>query len=192
MNGTTYYSRCDLKIVSDANLFFIETILKHLGLEDCFSEINTNPSFVDEEGRLRIFPHHDFTSSSHGCSLCPPNMCKVMENFHFTCSFNYWHVTYFWLISGFCSATEHGDKEDSGFYIHRKIDLPWRRKWRFLPEFETGSRRLCDAKEELPTVGLDLQKSQPHKGRDSWMEWWGRAGACSAAPNQENSRRKQS
>ncbi|XP_057976937.1 inorganic pyrophosphatase 2-like [Malania oleifera] len=67
---------CDLKIVSDANLFFIETILNHLGLRDYFSEINTNPSFVDEEGRLRISPHHDFTSSPHGCSLCPPNMCK--------------------------------------------------------------------------------------------------------------------
>ncbi|MBA0812274.1 hypothetical protein Gohar_026256 [Gossypium harknessii] len=43
----------DLKIVSDANVFFIDTILKHHGLKECFSEINTNPSFVDEEGRLR-------------------------------------------------------------------------------------------------------------------------------------------
>ncbi|CAK9165295.1 unnamed protein product [Ilex paraguariensis] len=67
---------CDLRIVSDANLFFIETILKHLEIRDCFSEINTNPSCVDEEGRLRIFPYHDFHSSPHGCSLCPPNMCK--------------------------------------------------------------------------------------------------------------------
>nr|KJB70384.1 hypothetical protein B456_011G070900 [Gossypium raimondii] len=41
---------CDLKIVSDANVFFIDTILKHHGLKECFSEINTNPSFVDEEG----------------------------------------------------------------------------------------------------------------------------------------------
>lgn len=67
---------CDLRIVSDANLFFIETIVKHLGLSDCFSEINTNPSYVNEEGRLRIFPFHDFRSSAHGCELCPPNMCK--------------------------------------------------------------------------------------------------------------------
>ncbi|OAY53132.1 inorganic pyrophosphatase 1 [Manihot esculenta] len=67
---------CELRIVSDANMFFIETILNHLGLRDCFSEINTNPGFVDEEGRLRIFPYHDFTQSSHGCSRCPPNMCK--------------------------------------------------------------------------------------------------------------------
>ncbi|KAF5745484.1 hypothetical protein HS088_TW07G01069 [Tripterygium wilfordii] len=67
---------CDLRIVSDANLFFIKTILEHHGLTDSFSEINTNPGFVDEQGRLRIFPFHDFTNSSHGCSLCPPNMCK--------------------------------------------------------------------------------------------------------------------
>ncbi|KAB2611217.1 inorganic pyrophosphatase 1-like [Pyrus ussuriensis x Pyrus communis] len=67
---------CDLRILSDANLFFIETILKHLGLEEYFSEINTNPSYVDEEGSLRISPYCDFTNSPHGCSLCPPNMCK--------------------------------------------------------------------------------------------------------------------
>ncbi|KAK3220165.1 hypothetical protein Dsin_014135 [Dipteronia sinensis] len=67
---------CELRILSDANMFFIETILNHHGLKDYFSEINTNPSFVDEEGRLRILPYHDFTTSSHGCCLCPPNMCK--------------------------------------------------------------------------------------------------------------------
>ncbi|KAL6144583.1 hypothetical protein ACLB2K_055274 [Fragaria x ananassa] len=69
-------SGCELRIVSDANLFFIETILKHLGLEEYFSEINTNPGYVDEEGRVRISPFCDFTNSSHGCSICPPNMCK--------------------------------------------------------------------------------------------------------------------
>ncbi|KAJ6823016.1 inorganic pyrophosphatase 1-like [Iris pallida] len=68
---------CDLRVVSDANRFFIEMILKHHGFLDCFSEINTNPSYVDEEGRLRILPFHDdATKPSHGCSLCPPNMCK--------------------------------------------------------------------------------------------------------------------
>ncbi|OVA11339.1 Phosphatase PHOSPHO-type [Macleaya cordata] len=68
---------CDLRIVSDANVFYIETILKHHGLLDCFLEINTNPIFIDEQGRLTIHPYHDFTSSPHGCSLsCPPHMCK--------------------------------------------------------------------------------------------------------------------
>ncbi|XP_038899083.1 inorganic pyrophosphatase 2-like isoform X3 [Benincasa hispida] len=48
-------------------------------LRECFSEIHTNPSLVDEEGRLRIFPIHKFSKSPH--DFCPPNMCKglVME-----------------------------------------------------------------------------------------------------------------
>ncbi|XP_031257848.1 inorganic pyrophosphatase 1-like [Pistacia vera] len=73
---------CDLKIVSDANTFFIETFLKHHGIWELFSEIHTNPSFVDDEGRLRIFPHHDFTNTKSpldcNTNLCPPNMCKAM------------------------------------------------------------------------------------------------------------------
>ncbi|KAL3618253.1 hypothetical protein CASFOL_038574 [Castilleja foliolosa] len=67
---------CDMRILSDANIFFIETILDHLGIKDCFSEINSNPSFVDEDGRLRISPYVDFLKFPHGCKLCPPNMCK--------------------------------------------------------------------------------------------------------------------
>ncbi|GAB4842441.1 hypothetical protein Ancab_012413 [Ancistrocladus abbreviatus] len=73
---SAYAAGCELRIVSDANRFFIETILNHLGLRNYFTEINTNPGHVDEEGRLRIFPYHDFTNFSHGCNLCPPNMCK--------------------------------------------------------------------------------------------------------------------
>ncbi|KAI5670870.1 hypothetical protein M9H77_11234 [Catharanthus roseus] len=70
---TAHALGCDLRIVSDANEFFIETILKNLGIKECFSEINTNPGYIDENGRLRIFPYHDF----HVCNnLCPPNMCK--------------------------------------------------------------------------------------------------------------------
>ncbi|KAG5617221.1 hypothetical protein H5410_017045 [Solanum commersonii] len=66
---------CDLRIVSDANVFYIETILKHLGIHDCFTEINTNSGYVDEQEKLRILPHHDF---HHGCTFntCLPKMCK--------------------------------------------------------------------------------------------------------------------
>ncbi|KAK9066188.1 hypothetical protein SSX86_013509 [Deinandra increscens subsp. villosa] len=71
-----YALGCDLRVLSDANMFYIETILKHLGIRECFSEVNTNPGFVDEEGKLRILPYHDFHTFSHGCNLCPPNMCK--------------------------------------------------------------------------------------------------------------------
>ncbi|WJX69818.1 3'(2'),5'-bisphosphate nucleotidase [Trifolium repens] len=76
-----YSLGCELRIVSDANSFFIETILKHHGVLNCFSKITANPSYVNEEGRLIICPYHDYLKSSHGCNLCPPNMCKglVME-----------------------------------------------------------------------------------------------------------------
>ncbi|XWS72466.1 hypothetical protein CRYUN_Cryun02cG0042100 [Craigia yunnanensis] len=69
-------SGCDLRIISDVNVFFIKTILKNHGLLDCFSEFNTNPSFVDGEGRLRISPYHDFESSSHGCNICPTTCAR--------------------------------------------------------------------------------------------------------------------
>ncbi|KAF6134423.1 hypothetical protein GIB67_012363 [Kingdonia uniflora] len=69
---------CQLNIVSDANTFFIETILEDHGLREYFSEIHTNPSFIDKEGPLRILPYHEkFTTHPHGCGdLCAPNMCK--------------------------------------------------------------------------------------------------------------------
>ncbi|KAJ4768401.1 Pyridoxal phosphate phosphatase-related protein [Rhynchospora pubera] len=67
---------CDLRVVSDANEFFIETVLKHHGILSCFTDIVTNPSFVDKEGKLRILPYHISSVSPHGCALCPPNMCK--------------------------------------------------------------------------------------------------------------------
>ncbi|XP_073156543.1 inorganic pyrophosphatase 1-like [Henckelia pumila] len=84
---TAHALGCDLRIVSDANTFFIETILDHLGIKDCFSEINTNPSYQDDEGRLRISPYVDFKSSPHGCiNPCPPNMCKGMIVERIKCS----------------------------------------------------------------------------------------------------------
>ncbi|KAF6174891.1 hypothetical protein GIB67_026379 [Kingdonia uniflora] len=68
--------RCDLRIVSDANVFFIETILEHHGLMRYFSEINTNLSVIDKEVRLRILPYHDLEMSPRCSNPCPPNMCK--------------------------------------------------------------------------------------------------------------------
>jgi hypothetical protein len=72
------FFRCDLRIISDANLFYIETILEHHNLLGCFSEINTNPTFVDEKGCLHVTPFHDSTTlPPHACQLCPPNVCQV-------------------------------------------------------------------------------------------------------------------
>ncbi|XP_010433088.1 PREDICTED: inorganic pyrophosphatase 3-like isoform X2 [Camelina sativa] len=73
---------CDLKIVSDANQFFIEKILEQHDLLDCFSEIYTNPTSVDENGNLRILPYHSDALAPHSCNLCPTNLCKgiVMDH----------------------------------------------------------------------------------------------------------------
>ncbi|KAK4375390.1 hypothetical protein RND71_006067 [Anisodus tanguticus] len=73
---SAYALGCDLRVVSDANVFFIEIILEHLGIRDYFSEINTNRGYVDDEGRLQILHYVDFHTSPHGCNLCPPNTCK--------------------------------------------------------------------------------------------------------------------
>lgn len=69
--------RCDLKVASDSNQFYIKTILEHYEIYGCFSEIITNPAVVDK-GRLRIFPYHG-SSAPHGCDLCPSNLCKVCK-----------------------------------------------------------------------------------------------------------------
>jgi pyridoxal phosphate phosphatase PHOSPHO2 len=56
-------------------MFFITTILQSHDLMQYFTEIKTNPSFVDEMGRLRIQTFHPFTEGPpHGCNLFPPNM----------------------------------------------------------------------------------------------------------------------
>ncbi|KAE8699439.1 Inorganic pyrophosphatase 3 [Hibiscus syriacus] len=118
---------CELKIVSDANTFFIDTILEHHGLRECFSEIHTNPSFVDEQGRLRIFPHHDFTKSSHGCvhPSCPPNMCKgiVIEKIQVSLSMEEQKKTIIYLGDGlgdFCPSLKLGD----GDYVMPRKGFP--------------------------------------------------------------------
>ncbi|EOA15597.1 hypothetical protein CARUB_v10005618mg [Capsella rubella] len=78
---------CDLKIVSDANHFFIEKILEQHDLLDCFSEIYTNQSSVDEIGKLRILPYHSDALPPHSCNFCPSNLCKglVMDHIRASC-----------------------------------------------------------------------------------------------------------
>ncbi|CAN6912408.1 unnamed protein product [Brassica oleracea] len=82
---------CDLKIVSDANQFFIEKILEQHDLLDCFSDIYTNPTSVDEIGKLRISPYHGggggaASTPPHSCNLCPPNLCKGLVMDHIRAS----------------------------------------------------------------------------------------------------------
>lgn len=65
-----------IAIVSDANSYFIEHILKSYGIEDCFDCIHTNPAFFESGDRLRVKPFHS-AESPHECCRCPVNMCKT-------------------------------------------------------------------------------------------------------------------
>ena len=62
----------NLIILSDANTFFIRTILEKHAMTSLFSQIITNPCCWGSRG-LEILPYEN---GSHGCALCPPNLCK--------------------------------------------------------------------------------------------------------------------
>ncbi|KAG0454854.1 hypothetical protein HPP92_024146 [Vanilla planifolia] len=68
--------RCDLRVVSDANAFFIEAIVERHGIMECFTEIITNPSYVDDEGRP-AFPIPQLRQVLSRMPHLPPNTCKV-------------------------------------------------------------------------------------------------------------------
>nr|XP_020461017.1 probable phosphatase phospho1 isoform X2 [Monopterus albus]XP_020461018.1 probable phosphatase phospho1 isoform X2 [Monopterus albus] len=63
----------EIVVVSDANMYFIETWLERAGVRHLIQKIFTNPASFDATGRLVLLPFH-----SHSCSRCPNNMCKQM------------------------------------------------------------------------------------------------------------------
>ncbi|XP_068585402.1 probable phosphatase phospho1 [Cebidichthys violaceus] len=66
-----YQQDFELAVVSDANMYFIETWLERAGVRHLFAKIFTNPAGFDATGRLVLLPFH-----SHSCPCCPDNMCK--------------------------------------------------------------------------------------------------------------------
>ncbi|KAF8124952.1 putative phosphatase-domain-containing protein [Boletus edulis] len=72
-----------LFILSNANTFFINTILQHQGIRDCFETIITNPAdFSDPEkpNRLVLRRRVGPDDLPHGCQVgCEENMCKGQE-----------------------------------------------------------------------------------------------------------------
>eukprot|EP00644_Phytophthora_capsici_P014070 jgi/Phyca11/503178/fgenesh2_kg.PHYCAscaffold_3_\ len=100
----------NVKIVSDANSVYIESMLEHYGLIQDVSEVITNPaSFETQENgrsRLRVRPYHGEAGEPHGCEWCPTNMCKgriveILRN-----AYPYASVLYVGDGSGdFCAAT---------------------------------------------------------------------------------------
>jgi pyridoxal phosphate phosphatase PHOSPHO2 len=64
-------------LLSNSNSVFIDTILRHHGLDDgVFEQIVTNPAEWDAEGCLRLRRLVDPNGEQHGCADCPINMCK--------------------------------------------------------------------------------------------------------------------
>jgi pyridoxal phosphate phosphatase PHOSPHO2 len=66
--------------LSNANSVFIDTILKHKGLESLYEEIITNPAEWDPSGLLKVRRRIDPEGPQHSCHVgCSPNMCKGEE-----------------------------------------------------------------------------------------------------------------
>ncbi|KAF7642274.1 hypothetical protein LDENG_00261050 [Lucifuga dentata] len=61
----------ELVVISDANMYFIETWLEQAGVRQLFQKIFSNPASFDATNQLVLLPFH-----SHSCSCCPDNMCK--------------------------------------------------------------------------------------------------------------------
>jgi pyridoxal phosphate phosphatase PHOSPHO2 len=62
-------------IVSGGNTVLIESVLEHHQLMPYVHQVVANPAMFEHPERLRVRPYHD-AATPHGCSLCPPNMCK--------------------------------------------------------------------------------------------------------------------
>ncbi|XP_054463862.1 probable phosphatase phospho1 isoform X1 [Anoplopoma fimbria] len=61
----------EVVLLSDANIFFIESWLRRAGARQLFHRIFSNPATFNRDGRLVLRPFH-----SHDCLRCPNNMCK--------------------------------------------------------------------------------------------------------------------
>ena len=69
-----------LIIVSDSNLVFINTILKHCHLHHAFKDIFTNPAYFNKDDQCLIIEQY----GQQTCPTCPSNMCKreIIEKLH--------------------------------------------------------------------------------------------------------------
>ncbi|CEP17665.1 hypothetical protein [Parasitella parasitica] len=67
-------------LLSDANTFYIQTILNAYNVGDCVTEIITNPSYKDQQGRLRVQRYISASAPQHNCkNPCSLNICKGKE-----------------------------------------------------------------------------------------------------------------
>ncbi|KAG8446810.1 hypothetical protein GDO86_014317 [Hymenochirus boettgeri] len=68
---TKNQERFEIILLSDANVFGIESFLKSNGFYSLFSRVISNPTKAEKNGYLTLGPYH-----THTCLKCPANMCK--------------------------------------------------------------------------------------------------------------------
>ncbi|KAI9030835.1 phosphatase phospho-type [Phycomyces nitens] len=67
-------------IVSDANPFYIETILETYNVRNLVTDIITNTLYTDSQGRFRVGRRTPASGLQHNCPQgCSANLCKGME-----------------------------------------------------------------------------------------------------------------
>ncbi|BGP16753.1 hypothetical protein JCM10213_002144 [Rhodosporidiobolus nylandii] len=67
-------------ILSNANSVYIDTILKHNGVDKDVDEVVTNPAHFEENGLLVVKRRVDPAGPQHACKVgCSANMCKGDE-----------------------------------------------------------------------------------------------------------------
>jgi pyridoxal phosphate phosphatase PHOSPHO2 len=75
----------DIVIMSDANIFYIEEILKHHDLLQCIKAIYTNKIELQQNSGRQVMRIRRFTTEPHGCKNgCSANLCKgkLVDDFY--------------------------------------------------------------------------------------------------------------
>lgn len=72
-------NNCEIIIISDANIIFIDKWLKHWSLRHTVEKIFSNPAWFDDSGLLNIENYHH----QNWCKLSVENLCKgdVLDNY---------------------------------------------------------------------------------------------------------------
>lgn len=81
-----YDKGCKQVIISDANTFYITTVLKKHQIDHCFDDIITNPNYYYERNGKTYIGIKPLLQNGHDCEMkCPVNMCKSLcGSSHFT------------------------------------------------------------------------------------------------------------
>ncbi|XP_030630858.1 probable phosphatase phospho1 [Chanos chanos] len=132
-------------VLSDANMYFIETWLNKAGTRQLFSEVFTNPASFDGDGRLVLLPFH-----AHGCPRCPDNMCKQV------------------ILQDYLArrARERGSPFQRVFYIGDGAND-------ICPTLALGEKDTVFPRRDFPMYRIiqDMQKGQPGTFKASVVPW---------------------